>query len=189
MSKRKKLALKITLGIVIFLLAAVFVNFIPTFSLKTPDMKLLSGNWVNVYYETEEAAAGRMKSPYDCRIPAQIYASPAKRAEGSMMRRSFAARRAVSPSSAGESSAMACREKTMPSAETPTRASETAQIKAEANVAARPGLSRLASPNIGIEHPVMAEAKRISKRERETEEAARNAEACILSAKTEPKSI
>ena len=57
MSKRKKLALKITLGIVIILLAAVYVNFIPTFSLKTPDMKLLSGNWVNVYYETEEAAA------------------------------------------------------------------------------------------------------------------------------------
>ena len=57
MSKKKKLALKITLGIVAFLLVAVFVNFIPTFSLKTANMKLLSGNWVNVYYETEEAAA------------------------------------------------------------------------------------------------------------------------------------
>ena len=57
MSKRKKLALKIILGIVIFLIAAVLINFLPTFSLKTSDMKLLSGNLVNVFYETEEAAA------------------------------------------------------------------------------------------------------------------------------------
>lgn len=57
MSKKTKLVLKITLGIVIFLIAAIVINFIPTFNLKTSDMKMLSGNWVNVYYESEEAAA------------------------------------------------------------------------------------------------------------------------------------
>lgn len=57
MSNRKKLILKISLGIVIFLIAAVIINFIPTFSLKTSNMKMLSGNWVNVYYESEEVAA------------------------------------------------------------------------------------------------------------------------------------
>ena len=33
------------------------INFIPTVNLKTSDMKKLSGEWVNVYYELEEAAA------------------------------------------------------------------------------------------------------------------------------------
>ncbi len=57
MSKRKKLALKISLGIVVFLIASVIINFIPTFNLKTSNMKELNGNWVNVYYESEESAA------------------------------------------------------------------------------------------------------------------------------------
>lgn len=39
MSKRKKLALKISLGIVVFLIASVIINFIPTFNLKTSNMK------------------------------------------------------------------------------------------------------------------------------------------------------
>ncbi|MCR5166197.1 MAG: hypothetical protein K6C13_03120 [Oscillospiraceae bacterium] len=39
------------------LLLLVLVNFIPTFSLKTNDMSVLVGEWVNVYYEKEESAA------------------------------------------------------------------------------------------------------------------------------------
>lgn len=33
------------------------LNFIPTWTLKTKGMTKLEGNWVNVYYESEEAAA------------------------------------------------------------------------------------------------------------------------------------
>lgn len=55
--KKKRLALRIIIGVVIFLALVVFVNFIPVFSLKTADMKQFSGNWINVYYEKEEAAA------------------------------------------------------------------------------------------------------------------------------------
>lgn len=57
MSKKKKIVLKIIVCFLFFLIAAVIINFIPTFNLKTSDMKMLNGNWVNVYYETEEAAA------------------------------------------------------------------------------------------------------------------------------------
>jgi len=57
MSKKKKLTLKILLGIISFLIIVVLINFIPTFNLKTSDMNMLSGDWVNVYYEKEEAAA------------------------------------------------------------------------------------------------------------------------------------
>ncbi len=57
MSRRKKFALKISLGIVIFLMVAIIINFIPAYNLKTSDMKMLSGDWVNVYYESEEIAA------------------------------------------------------------------------------------------------------------------------------------
>lgn len=56
-AKKKRLALRIIIGVVIFLALVVFVNFIPVFSLKTADMKQFSGNWINVYYEIEEAAA------------------------------------------------------------------------------------------------------------------------------------
>lgn len=56
-TKKKRLALRIIIGVVIFLAFVVFVNFIPVFSLKTADMKQFSGNWINVYYEKEEAAA------------------------------------------------------------------------------------------------------------------------------------
>lgn len=55
--QKKKLALKISLGIVVFLIASIIINFIPTFNLKTSNMKELNGNWVNVYYESEESAA------------------------------------------------------------------------------------------------------------------------------------
>lgn len=57
LTKKKKIALRIVIGIAIFLALAVFVNFIPVFSLKTVGMKQFSGSWINVYYETEEAAA------------------------------------------------------------------------------------------------------------------------------------
>lgn len=40
-----------------FLLAGILINFIPTWNLKTADMSVLSGDWVNVYYETERDAA------------------------------------------------------------------------------------------------------------------------------------
>lgn len=57
LTKKKKIALRVIIGIVIFLALAVLVNFIPVFSLKTADMKQFSGDWINVYYEKEEAAA------------------------------------------------------------------------------------------------------------------------------------
>lgn len=34
-----------------------FINFIPTFLLRTPGMRTLSGTYVTVYYETEQSAA------------------------------------------------------------------------------------------------------------------------------------
>lgn len=33
------------------------INFIPTFSLKVPDMSVMEGKWVDVYYEKEKGAA------------------------------------------------------------------------------------------------------------------------------------
>ncbi len=39
------------------LVVGMIVNFIPTFSLETKEMKQFHGEWVNVYYETEKAAA------------------------------------------------------------------------------------------------------------------------------------
>ena len=56
-TNRKILSLKILLGITIFLILALIINFIPTFNLKTSEMEKLSGEWVNVYYESEDAAA------------------------------------------------------------------------------------------------------------------------------------
>lgn len=58
--KRKKVIkiVLIVLGIIIgTLLILLFVNFIPTFSLKTQGMNLFEGKWVNVYYEKEKDAA------------------------------------------------------------------------------------------------------------------------------------
>lgn len=57
MFKKKKIVLKGIFGLLLFLIAVLIINFIPTFHLKTSGMKMLSGNWGNVYYETEEAAA------------------------------------------------------------------------------------------------------------------------------------
>lgn len=43
--------------IIAFITSIIIINFIPTFSLKTRNMSLLEGNWVNVYYEGEKEAA------------------------------------------------------------------------------------------------------------------------------------
>lgn len=46
------------LGIFLLIIIGVLVvNFIPTFQLKTKGMQKLEGEWINVYYETEESAA------------------------------------------------------------------------------------------------------------------------------------
>ena len=52
--KRLLIGVCVVLGIVI---TGLVINFIPTWNLKTSGMKVLEGNWVNVYYEKEEAAA------------------------------------------------------------------------------------------------------------------------------------
>lgn len=52
--KKKLLIIIIGIG---FLLVSMVINFIPTWNLKTKEMKVLSGDWINVYYETEEDAA------------------------------------------------------------------------------------------------------------------------------------
>ena len=54
---RKRKSIKILLGIIIVVSSICFINFIPTFHLKTSGMSKLEGNWVNVYYETEKGAA------------------------------------------------------------------------------------------------------------------------------------
>lgn len=57
MMKKNKRFLKIIFCFFIALIVLVCVNFIPVLNLKTSDMRILNGNWVNVYYESEEAAA------------------------------------------------------------------------------------------------------------------------------------
>lgn len=52
----KKIAI-ILLAVIIIMAALLFLNFLPTFSLKTGDMKELQGQWVDVYYEKEKTAA------------------------------------------------------------------------------------------------------------------------------------
>lgn len=59
-TKTKKRLKKVILIILMgtgFLFAGVIINFIPTWNLKTADMNMLNGDWVNVYYETEKDAA------------------------------------------------------------------------------------------------------------------------------------
>lgn len=55
-TKTKKCILAIFIGIG-FLLIGIMINFIPAWNLKTKDMNVLSGDWINVYYETETDAA------------------------------------------------------------------------------------------------------------------------------------
>lgn len=55
--KKIKRLLKIMAGIVILSAIMVLINLIPAWNLKTKGMHKLEGDWVNVYYETEEEAA------------------------------------------------------------------------------------------------------------------------------------
>jgi hypothetical protein len=55
--KTLKRVSKIVLGVLLIIFLLTLINFIPVMSLKTSDMKVLEGQWVNVYYENEEAAA------------------------------------------------------------------------------------------------------------------------------------
>ena len=54
----KTKTLKIMLAGLGLLLTGIVINFIPTFSLQTKGMKQLNGQWITVYYEQEETAAG-----------------------------------------------------------------------------------------------------------------------------------
>lgn len=54
--KKKKKVCRFILGFIICLCFMCFINFIPTFNLKTSHMSLMEGKWVNVYYETEKNA-------------------------------------------------------------------------------------------------------------------------------------
>lgn len=54
--KKRKLLLKVLFGIAIMLMVLVIINFIPTWTLKAKGMHELEGNWINVYYETEDVA-------------------------------------------------------------------------------------------------------------------------------------
>lgn len=54
--KRNK-TVKIIVSIFVVAALLIFINFIPTLRLKTSDMHIIKGEWVNVYYEEEEAAA------------------------------------------------------------------------------------------------------------------------------------
>ena len=53
----QKKGIKIGIGILLFVALLLIVNFIPTFNLKTKGMSGIEGEWITVYYETEEAAA------------------------------------------------------------------------------------------------------------------------------------
>lgn len=53
----KKKSIIIGFFIMVMICLLFFINFIPTFHLKSADMSLLEGQWVNVYYEKEKDAA------------------------------------------------------------------------------------------------------------------------------------
>lgn len=52
--KKIMMGLMISIGVICLVL---FINLVPTLNLETKQMNLLQGEWVDVYYETEEAAA------------------------------------------------------------------------------------------------------------------------------------
>lgn len=67
MAKWKK-GIGILLGIVGAAAVLMLVNFAPTFRLERKGMKKLEGDWINVYYETEEAAAEDVFSYADAQV-------------------------------------------------------------------------------------------------------------------------
>lgn len=52
-----KKTLKVVVGIFLIILLLILINAIPTAYLKTSSMSVYSGEWIDVYYEKEEAAA------------------------------------------------------------------------------------------------------------------------------------
>jgi len=54
---KKSKAIKISSILIIIIIIAFGTTFIPTLQLKTKNMKVKIGRWVDVYYEKEEAAA------------------------------------------------------------------------------------------------------------------------------------
>lgn len=52
--KKTKKRILIFIGVLFCVVFMILINFIPTFSLQTSDMKALNGDWVTVYYEKEE---------------------------------------------------------------------------------------------------------------------------------------
>ena len=54
---RKRYLSKIISSVLCIIILACIVNMIPTISLKTSDMSVMEGQWVDVYYQTEKEAA------------------------------------------------------------------------------------------------------------------------------------
>lgn len=55
--KKKGKIIRIIVGIFLAVFVLVGINFIPTWNLKTANMKVIKGKWIDVYYETEKEAA------------------------------------------------------------------------------------------------------------------------------------
>ena len=53
----RRKSFKIGIGILGIVVLLGVINFIPTFQLKTREMSVLRGKWIDVYYETEKEAA------------------------------------------------------------------------------------------------------------------------------------
>lgn len=53
----QKKIIVIGVSIIAVIIMLLFVNFLPTFSLETSDMTSMEGEWINVFYEKEKAAA------------------------------------------------------------------------------------------------------------------------------------
>ncbi len=56
MTKVKKIV-KVVLIVILIAAIILFINFLPTFSLKNSNMTMLEGKWIDVYYEEEKDAA------------------------------------------------------------------------------------------------------------------------------------
>lgn len=64
----KKKILRILFVVVVTLILVVFINFIPTFNLKTKGMSVYHGKWIDVYYEEEASAAADVFEYADERV-------------------------------------------------------------------------------------------------------------------------
>jgi len=66
---RKRRLWKVLIGVLAFIILLTTVNFIPTWNLKTKDMNVLKGDYVNVYYEKEKDAAKDVYQLADSQAP------------------------------------------------------------------------------------------------------------------------